>query len=107
MPMPQFIIVALGSAGDVHPNVGLALELRRRGCKVLFVSSEPFRALAEKADLDFIGLGTQKEYEAAIRDPDLWHPTRSFPLVAQRLILPHYARCMKSSSAPHACNRRS
>lgn len=86
--MKKAIVVALGSAGDVHPNVGLALALRGRGFEVLFVGPEVFRPLARRTGLEFIGLGSEEEYNSAIRDPDLWHPTRSFPFVARRLILP-------------------
>lgn len=82
------IVVGLGSAGDVHPNIGLALALRAHGLAVLFVGSEVFRPLAERTGIDFAGLGSKDEYYAAIRDPDLWHPTRSFSVVARRLILP-------------------
>ena len=42
VPM-KAIVIALGSAGDVHPNVGLALELRRRGHRVLFLAGSVFR----------------------------------------------------------------
>jgi rhamnosyltransferase subunit B len=84
----QAIIIGLGSAGDVHPNVGLALALRKRGHDVLFVAPAVFRSLAQRVGLDFVGLLTEDEYYAAIRDPDLWHPVRSFSVVARRLILP-------------------
>lgn len=82
------IVVGLGSAGDVHPNVGLALRLREHGFEVLFVGPAIFRPLTERTGLDFIGLGSEDEYNVAIRDPDLWHPIRSFAVVARRLILP-------------------
>jgi rhamnosyltransferase subunit B len=84
----QAIVVGLGSAGDVHPNVGLALTLLGRGANVLFVGPEVFRPLAERTGLTFFGLGSKDEFYAVIRDPDLWHPTRSFPFLARRLILP-------------------
>ena len=82
------IVVGLGSAGDVHPNIGLALALRRRGHGVLFVAGSVFRSLAERAGLEFVGLGTDAEYYEAVRDPDLWHSFRAFSVVARRLILP-------------------
>ena len=81
------LVIALGSAGDVHPNVGLALALQRRGHRVLFLAGSVFRSMAERAGLEFIGLGTDEEYYAAIRDPDLWNPYRAFFVVARRLIL--------------------
>lgn len=84
----RVIVFGLGSAGDVHPNVGLALALRRRGHDVTLVAAEIFRPLAERFGLDFVGLLSKEEYDAAILDPDLWHPVRSFSVVARRLILP-------------------
>jgi len=81
------IVIALGSAGDVHPNVGLALALRRRGHRVIFLAGSVFRPMAERAGLEFIGLGSDEEYYEAVRDPDIWHPYRAFFVVARRLIL--------------------
>ena len=86
------IVIGLGSAGDVHPNVGLALALRRRGHQVLLVATSIFRSLAQRAGLEFAGLGTEDEYYEAIRDPDMWHPLRSFFVVGRRLILPSVPR---------------
>ncbi len=82
------IVFGLGSAGDVHPNVGLALALRRRGHHVLLVAASIFRSLAQRVGLEFIGLGTEDEYHAALHDPDMWHPYRAFSVVARRLIVP-------------------
>jgi UDP:flavonoid glycosyltransferase YjiC (YdhE family) len=81
-------VVGLGSAGDVHPNVGLAMALRQRGHEVLLVAPVVFRDLAERTGLEFAGVFTEEECTAALHDPDLWHPYRSFPVVARRLILP-------------------
>jgi rhamnosyltransferase subunit B len=39
------VVMALGSAGDVHPMVGLGLALRRRGHGVLFVAPMVFKPL--------------------------------------------------------------
>jgi len=84
----QVIVIGLGSAGDVHPNVGLALALRQRGHEVLLVAPSVFRSLGERAGVRFVALLSDDEYLAAIRDPNLWHPSRSFSVVARRLILP-------------------
>ncbi len=82
------LVIGLGSAGDVHPMVGLALALRRRGHGVRLVAAEVFRPLAECSGLAFIGLGTEKDYYDALRDPNLWDPYRAFPVVCRRLLLP-------------------
>jgi len=82
------LVIGLGSAGDVHPMVGLALALRRRGHRATLVAASVFEPLARRIGLEFIGLGTDLEYREAIQDPDLWHPYRSFTVVCKRLILP-------------------
>ena len=84
----QVIVIGLGSAGHIHPSVGLALALRQRGHEVLFVAPSVFRPLGEHAGLRFASLLGDDEYRVAIRDPDLRHPFRSFSVVARRLILP-------------------
>ena len=73
----KIIVIGLGTAGDVHPNVGLALELRNRGHEVLFVAPAIFRQLTQSLGLEFVEVASEDEYLSAIRDPDLWHPTRS------------------------------
>jgi rhamnosyltransferase subunit B len=95
------IVIGLGSAGDVHPNVALALALRRRGHRVLFFAGSVFRSMAERAGLEFIGLGTDAEYCEALRDPDLWNPYRAFFVVARRMIL-RWLRPLYEIIAEHA-----
>lgn len=82
------LVAAPGSAGDVHPNVGLALALSRRGHRVILVAATVFESLARRVGLPFVGFGTEEDYYQTLRDPDLWHPYRSFPLVVRRLVLP-------------------
>ena len=84
----RVIVVALGSAGDVHPNVGLSLALASRGHNVMLVAASVFEPLARRVGLKFRGLGTEKDYHDSVRDPDLWHPTRALSVIARRLIIP-------------------
>ena len=69
-------------------NVGLAIELQRRGHRVILAASVVFASLAKRAGLEFIGMGTQEDYQLARADPDMWHPFRSFNVVAKRLMIP-------------------
>ncbi len=82
----KVIIVALGSAGDVHPNVGLALALQRRGHRVLLVAATVFGELARRVGLPFAGLGTEKDFYDTLKDPDIWHPYKAFFVLAKRLV---------------------
>lgn len=84
----RVLIVALGSAGDVHPNVGIGVALKRRGHDVHLIAPAVFAPLAQRVGLAFMPLGTEEEFREALRDPDLWHPYKAFPVVAKRLMLP-------------------
>jgi rhamnosyltransferase subunit B len=87
MAPSRIILIGLGSAGDVHPNVGLGLALKKRGHQVTLLAPSVFRDLAAQAGLEFVGLGNDEEHYAVIRNPDLWHPMKAFPLLARHLML--------------------
>jgi rhamnosyltransferase subunit B len=87
MKQMKVLLLGLGSAGDVHPNVGLGVELKRRGHEVVLVAASVFRDLAAQTGLEFHGLGTDEEHYAIIRNSDLWHPMKAFKLVAEHIIL--------------------
>ncbi len=77
------IVVPFGSHGDVHPLIGVARELRSRGHAVTFLQPEHFAPLIRAAGFEVKTFGEAGQYEAATRDPDLWHPTKAFPIVAK------------------------
>ncbi|HEV2295802.1 MAG TPA: nucleotide disphospho-sugar-binding domain-containing protein [Tepidisphaeraceae bacterium] len=83
------LVIALGSHGDIHPMLGIALGLRERGHGVTFVASPYFEPLARKAGFDdFVPLGTFDEFRHALANPDLWHPLKGFKAVFQHGVLP-------------------
>ena len=79
----NFLLIPIGSAGDVHPFVALGLELKRRGHRVTLFTNGHFEPLARRVGLDFLELGTEEDFQAAIDHPDLWHSTRGFRIIAE------------------------
>jgi UDP:flavonoid glycosyltransferase YjiC (YdhE family) len=73
----HFILTPIGSAGDVHPYVGLGRALRARGHRVTVLAAEPFGDLVERAGLEFGWHWSTADYDRAAAHPDLWHPRRS------------------------------
>nr|WP_276081605.1 nucleotide disphospho-sugar-binding domain-containing protein [Methylobacterium sp. GC_Met_2] len=71
-------LVAVGTHGDVLPFIALGYELTKRGHGVSLAAPAPFEAMARRAGLAFEPLGTVADYEAVIRQPDLWHPQQGF-----------------------------
>lgn len=82
------ILTPVGSAGDVHPFIGIGRALRQRGHEVTVVVSEYFRKPAERAGLDVAAMGTVEDFEEATNDPDLWHPRRGVGVV-MKLVKKH------------------
>jgi rhamnosyltransferase subunit B len=72
----KVLVIPVGSSGDVHPLLGLALKLRERGHDIVFITNGHFEPLVRQAGLAFEPLGSAEEYQRAINDPDIWHPTR-------------------------------
>lgn len=82
----HILVTAIGSYGDVHPMIGLARQLQRRGHRVTFVVNPHFADLVRRAGLDMVPLGAAHEYEQVLQSPDLWHPTRGLRTIARSLV---------------------
>ena len=80
------LLIAIGSHGDVHPFVGLGLALRARGHDVTVVTNPHFEPLVRRVGLGFAPVGTAEEYKSMAADPDMWHPTRAFNVVARGVL---------------------
>ncbi|HEV3427336.1 MAG TPA: nucleotide disphospho-sugar-binding domain-containing protein [Paraburkholderia sp.] len=91
--MAQIIITAIGSAGDVHPLLGVGRSLAARGHRVVFCTHPPFEAAARREGFAFVPIGSAEDYAAALANPALWHPRTSFKtlwaLIAP-VLQPHY-----------------
>jgi rhamnosyltransferase subunit B len=82
------LFIPFGTAGDVHPFIGVAIALKRRGHRVTLFTDSGFEDLIRRNGLEFECLSTPDEYAALLRHPDLWHPTRSYPLIFKNLVAP-------------------
>lgn len=74
--MPQgieIIFYALGTKGDVHPLIGVAAELVRRGYSVTFLSNEYFKPTIEEQGVSFFSTGTIGHYLKG-NNPEAWLP---------------------------------
>jgi rhamnosyltransferase subunit B len=80
------LLVPFGSHGDVHPFLGLAHALRDRGHRVTFVVSDHFGPLIRGLGYASVPLGEAVDFDSRLRDPDLWHPTRGFGVVARGIV---------------------
>jgi UDP:flavonoid glycosyltransferase YjiC (YdhE family) len=77
----QVLLLTIGSAGDVHPFVGLGIALRNRGHRVKLITNPHFQPLIERVGLEFVPLGSAEEFDRVRTNPDLWHPRKGFQTV--------------------------
>lgn len=84
----DILLCTIGSAGDVHPFLGIGQGLRKRGYRVTLITSQFFEAQAREAGLEFFGLGSAEDYQSLIQNPDLWDPEKGFQVFAKNVVLP-------------------
>lgn len=78
MPPLHFVVVTIGSAGDLFPFMRVALALKESGHRVSMLGPEQHAPFVAPTGLAFHGLPA----DAAVLDhPDLWHPTRGLSVV--------------------------
>jgi UDP:flavonoid glycosyltransferase YjiC (YdhE family) len=94
----RVVCFPLGSAGDVFPFLGLALQLRSRGHEVIVATNPHFEPQVRREGLPFEPVGTEEDYLRITRDPDLWHPRRGFEAIvrhADRIIARQHEVCVR------------
>lgn len=81
----KFLMTALGSHGDVLPQIAIGKALRERGHEVELFTSPYFAPQLEAAGLKLHPVGSRDDYVALLRNPDTHHPIRAFRLFADML----------------------
>jgi rhamnosyltransferase subunit B len=79
--MAHFLLLPVGSHGDVHPLIGVGVGLRDRGHRVTVVTAEPFRGVAERNGLEFVGTLSTDDFNRMTAHPDLWKPNKGLRVV--------------------------
>jgi rhamnosyltransferase subunit B len=79
-------IVALGSGGDVYPQIAIGKALRERGHRVVVISNAYFEASAQRAGLEFMSCGTTGDANAAVENPDLFKFGKGFRVLFNEIL---------------------
>jgi UDP:flavonoid glycosyltransferase YjiC (YdhE family) len=64
----HFVVVIVGSKGDLFPLLAVGEEMRRRGHRVTVIAPIIYDHLASKSDLDFIPLSAEEDHRASSKD---------------------------------------
>jgi rhamnosyltransferase subunit B len=97
----RYLIFPVGSAGDVHPFIGVAKALADRGHDVHVITSEHFKEAVLTAGLEFHALGTEEDFNNIADDPDLWHPRKAFTTIVRKALTPMYPEVLRIAKELH------
>ncbi len=64
--MSRIVVTTIGSLGDLHPKIALALELRRRGHDLVFSTHQEYQANIEALGFEFVRM---RPDNTALGDP--------------------------------------
>jgi len=74
----RFVLLPLGTYGDLLPFLEIGAELRKRGHDVLVGSAAGFQSHVEGRGLKFGSILPDAVYRKVIADPRLWHSRKFF-----------------------------
>jgi rhamnosyltransferase subunit B len=84
----RFVLLPLGTYGDVKPFLEIGLRLKGRGHQVILATAEPFREMITSSGLDFASILTAEQHAQFLLDPALWDRRKFFHSFARSLIIP-------------------
>lgn len=65
--MSRIVLATIGSLGDLHPKIAIALELRKRGHDVVFATHREYQAKVEALEFEFHQM---RPNNTALNDPE-------------------------------------
>ncbi len=100
--MPDALNILLnpvGSAGDVHPLIGIGGALKARGHKVTVLVNAYFKPLVEKMGLGYVEQGTLEQFETILHHPDAWHPRKALGVIFGNMVRAIVPMCVEQLKA--------
>jgi rhamnosyltransferase subunit B len=95
----RIVLSTLGSLGDLHPIIGLALGLQARGHDVVLATSDFYRDRIEAAGLRFSALRPLAEPDDAAMLRLVFDPRKGVEYLLRTLLLPHIGDMYDDMSA--------
>ena len=80
------LLIPVGSAGDIHPFMGLGAALATRGHSVTVVVNSYFEPLVRQMGFEFVRSGTAEEFETITSNPDIWNPRKGIEIIARKIV---------------------
>ncbi len=80
----------------MHPILGVARALQRRGHRVEVISNPLYRERIENAGLPVIETGREEDFLELIEDPRIWQPLHAAEVLGEGLILPYMQKIFEA-----------
>jgi len=87
--MSRIVLATLGSLGDLHPKIALAIELKRRGHEVVINTWEGYREKIEQIGFEFRPMRPDVDQSDSQLLADLMHPVKGPEKVIRELVFPY------------------
>jgi rhamnosyltransferase subunit B len=75
---PDYVVITIGSSGDVYPLLRIAGTLQALGRRVTFITHSYHANLVTRAGLPFVAIGTDEDYLRLVANPHLWDAKKAF-----------------------------
>ena len=98
----RVLLLPMGSAGDVHPFLGIGVELKKRGHEVIAIVNEHFKKATLDAGLSYVEVWySRTDFRKISDDPDLWNPKKGLEVIFNKGVLPNLEPAMKLVTEQH------
>lgn len=88
MSCKRVVIATIGSLGDVHPAMALALELQARGHEVKLATLAAYRHNIEQAGISFHPIRPNLSMDDPQLMERMMHPLKGLEVVFRQVLLP-------------------
>ncbi len=97
----HYLVVTVGTAGDLFPFMAMAQALQRAGRRVTVLTNRVHEPTVRAAGLACVPLGTVEDYQRLIANPEVWHPRRGLALLLgqYREAMPELLQALRAATA--------
>lgn len=94
--MSKFLLLTVGTWGDVNPFIGIGRELKRRGHQVSIMANERYHARIGEEGFEAISTGKAADYDRLMSSPKVWDPKKGIGVLFKGHILPELGSYYRS-----------
>jgi rhamnosyltransferase subunit B len=81
---PHYLVITIGTTGDMHPLMRIASTLQALGRRVTFITNTYHANLVQSAGFEWLGLGSDEDYLQMLANPDIWDSKKCFSTLMSR-----------------------